>query len=161
MTTMVILDFLSLHHLDAKKIKVNILSMCVTHRLGGTSADLLEDDTVSVYELLYGMMLPSGNDAAQALAIYFGHLQILINTKTGTSNSDANINLGEYEKPFEEEKEEVIIESNEDLEESKFNNNIDSLEELKVSLETGQSQNSAQKQEENIEEEKQFEASSK
>ena len=79
-TALVILDFLSLHGLDPKKIKVNILSCCVTSRLGGTSAELLDNDTMTVFELLHGMMLPSGNDAAQALAIYFGHLKILMAT---------------------------------------------------------------------------------
>lgn len=65
MTTMVIIDdFLGKYKLDPKKIKVNILSCCVTSRLGGTSADLIENDTLTVYELLHGMMLPSGNDAA-------------------------------------------------------------------------------------------------
>ena len=38
----------------------------------GTSADLREGDVLTVKDLLYGMMLPSGNDAAHALAIYFG-----------------------------------------------------------------------------------------
>lgn len=38
----------------------------------GTSADLLEGDTLSIWQLLYGLMLPSGNDAALALAEYFG-----------------------------------------------------------------------------------------
>lgn len=79
-TTLVILDFMSRYGLDSRKVTVNILGCCVTHRLGGTSADLLEGDTLTVYELLHGMMLPSGNDAAQALAIYFGHMQILIKT---------------------------------------------------------------------------------
>lgn len=46
-------------------------------QMEGTSACLLEDDSLSVHDLLYGMMLPSGNDAAQALAIYFG--QLLLN----------------------------------------------------------------------------------
>lgn len=40
----------------------------------GTSACLKEDDSLSIMHLMYGMMLPSGNDAAQALATYFGHL---------------------------------------------------------------------------------------
>lgn len=40
----------------------------------GTSAQLLSDDLLTVEELLYGMMLPSGNDAAQSLAMYFGVL---------------------------------------------------------------------------------------
>ena len=38
----------------------------------GTTAKLQNNDTLTVEELMYGMMLPSGNDAAQALAIYFG-----------------------------------------------------------------------------------------
>jgi hypothetical protein len=40
--------------------------------LMGTKAELIIGDLMSVEELLYGMMLPSGNDAAQSLAIYFG-----------------------------------------------------------------------------------------
>jgi len=42
--------------------------------INGTSAFLLPCDTLTVTELLHGMMLPSGNDAAQALAIHFGLL---------------------------------------------------------------------------------------
>jgi D-alanyl-D-alanine carboxypeptidase len=38
----------------------------------GTSANLEENDTMSLEQLLYAMMLPSGNDAAYALADYFG-----------------------------------------------------------------------------------------
>jgi serine-type D-Ala-D-Ala carboxypeptidase (penicillin-binding protein 5/6) len=40
----------------------------------GTSADLRYGDTLSVLDLMYGLMLPSGNDAAIALAEYFGSL---------------------------------------------------------------------------------------
>ena len=38
----------------------------------GTSANLEYGDSLSVHHLLYGLMLPSGNDAAVALAEYFG-----------------------------------------------------------------------------------------
>jgi D-alanyl-D-alanine carboxypeptidase len=38
----------------------------------GTSADLVEGDTLTILQLLYGLMLPSGNDAGVALAEYFG-----------------------------------------------------------------------------------------
>jgi D-alanyl-D-alanine carboxypeptidase len=41
-------------------------------QLEGTSAKLLEGDSLSIMNLIYGMMLPSGNDAAQTLGIYFG-----------------------------------------------------------------------------------------
>ena len=38
----------------------------------GTSAVLRLGDQLSVLDLLHGMMLPSGNDAAVALAQFFG-----------------------------------------------------------------------------------------
>ena len=41
-------------------------------RIQGTSAELIEGDTLEVRELMYGMMLPSGNDAAVALGSHFG-----------------------------------------------------------------------------------------
>lgn len=34
----------------------------------GTSAELQTGDILSIYDLLFGLMLPSGNDAAIALA---------------------------------------------------------------------------------------------
>ena len=38
----------------------------------GTSANLRPGDVFTVEQLLYGLLLPSGNDAAYALASYFG-----------------------------------------------------------------------------------------
>lgn len=38
----------------------------------GTSAELTKGDSFTIEELLYGLMLPSGNDAATAFAEYFG-----------------------------------------------------------------------------------------
>lgn len=40
----------------------------------GTCANLQAGDVLTVDQLLYGLMLPSGNDAAFALAQYFGKL---------------------------------------------------------------------------------------
>ena len=40
----------------------------------GTSAELLEGDTLQIWQILHGLMLPSGNDAAHTLAEYFGGL---------------------------------------------------------------------------------------
>ena len=40
----------------------------------GTVADLVEGDTFTIHDMLYALMLPSGNDAAIALAEYFGQL---------------------------------------------------------------------------------------
>ena len=42
----------------------------------GTTASLKENDTLTYNELMYGMMLPSGNDAAFMLAFKLG--QVLI-----------------------------------------------------------------------------------
>ena len=41
-------------------------------RLIGTSAKLQEGDKLTLNDLMYGMMLPSGNDAAWTLAEFFG-----------------------------------------------------------------------------------------
>jgi len=40
----------------------------------GTSAELAEGDTLTIKQLMYGLMLPSGNDAAHCLAEYFGEM---------------------------------------------------------------------------------------
>lgn len=37
----------------------------------GTSAKLKYGDTLSVYDMLFALMLPSGNDAAYALAVNY------------------------------------------------------------------------------------------
>ena len=41
--------------------------------ISGTSAECYPGDIYSIRQLLYGMMLPSGNDAALALAKWAGH----------------------------------------------------------------------------------------
>lgn len=46
----------------------------VASDIRGTCANLESGDTLSVENLLYGLMLPSGNDAAFALAQHFGKL---------------------------------------------------------------------------------------
>lgn len=40
--------------------------------IGGSTAYLVEGDALSMQDMLYAMMLPSGNDAATALAEYYG-----------------------------------------------------------------------------------------
>jgi D-alanyl-D-alanine carboxypeptidase len=40
----------------------------------GTSAKLVEGSFIKLYDLLYGTMLPSGNDAAYLVAEMFGLL---------------------------------------------------------------------------------------
>ena len=41
-------------------------------KVGGTTADLKESDILTLEQLFYAMMLPSGNDAAFTLGEYFG-----------------------------------------------------------------------------------------
>ena len=43
---------------------------------GGTTAYLTEGDTLSILNMLHAMLLPSGNDAAYAIAYHFGCLLI-------------------------------------------------------------------------------------
>jgi len=79
MTFWVVLNIVEMHNLNPDSIRVKIL----THSAewGGTSAKLLAGDYLSVTELFYGMMLPSGNDAAQSLAIFFGRFLLAIQNK--------------------------------------------------------------------------------
>ncbi|CAK62493.1 unnamed protein product (macronuclear) [Paramecium tetraurelia] len=46
----------------------------IATQIGGTSAFLRRDDTLSLEELLYALMLPSGNDAAISIALHFGSI---------------------------------------------------------------------------------------
>lgn len=64
MTAHVVLDLLVKFGLDWNKVIVNVLTSSTTPMLGGTSAQLLPGDKLCVRELMFAMMLPSGNDAA-------------------------------------------------------------------------------------------------
>lgn len=59
-----------------KRFKMNPKKQMVTvsryaSSIAGTTAKLKEGDILSVYDLLHGVMLPSGNDAATALSEHF------------------------------------------------------------------------------------------
>lgn len=59
-----------------KRFKINPKTTMVSvskyaSSVGGTTARLKEGDVLSIYDLLHGVMLPSGNDAATALAEHF------------------------------------------------------------------------------------------
>ena len=74
MTFWVVIGLCEQYHINIEKTDIWILSPCAN--VGGTSACLLAGDKMSILELLYGMMLPSGNDAAQSLAVYFGNYML-------------------------------------------------------------------------------------
>lgn len=90
MTFVVILDLIDKYYINIDNTEVNILTRSTTPILGGTSADLLAGDKLTIRELLYGMMLPSGNDAAESLAIYFGSYILKKDRPTGPKRNEMN-----------------------------------------------------------------------
>jgi D-alanyl-D-alanine carboxypeptidase (penicillin-binding protein 5/6) len=44
------------------------------HDIGGTSASIKKGEIYNIEQLLYGLMLPSGNDASLAIAVWGGKL---------------------------------------------------------------------------------------
>ncbi len=70
MTCYAVLKFLERHNLDPKKI--TYVTSNYSSSVSGTSANLEKGDIICVYDLMYGLMLPSGNDAALALSEIFG-----------------------------------------------------------------------------------------
>lgn len=66
MSAYVVIALCKLFKLNIKKTEVIISPIASDIR--GTSANLETGDILTVEQLLYGMMLPSGNDAAFALA---------------------------------------------------------------------------------------------
>eukprot|EP00350_Pseudokeronopsis_sp_OXSARD2_P013960 CAMPEP_0170541710 /NCGR_PEP_ID=MMETSP0211-20121228/1373_1 /TAXON_ID=311385 /ORGANISM="Pseudokeronopsis sp., Strain OXSARD2" /LENGTH=73 /DNA_ID=CAMNT_0010844545 /DNA_START=657 /DNA_END=878 /DNA_ORIENTATION=- len=72
MTLYTTLKLLEEFKIDPKKEMVKVSD--IAHQINGTSANLREGDLISVYHLFFGLMLPSGNDAAWALAEHFGPL---------------------------------------------------------------------------------------
>ena len=57
---------------DLKVLEKVITFSAAADKTIGSTADVREGEQVSVGELLYGLLLPSGNDAATALAEHFG-----------------------------------------------------------------------------------------
>lgn len=53
----------------------------------GTSANLRIDEEFLIIDLLYGLLLPSGNDAGVALAQYFGKFLSFKFTKDNDINN--------------------------------------------------------------------------
>ena len=62
----------SLLAIESGKLQSEIIVSGEMLKVEGTSMGLVENDSVSLEELVYGMMLASGNDAANATAIFLG-----------------------------------------------------------------------------------------
>ena len=54
--------------LDFEEVKVGNFEQ----NIGGTSANIKKGEIYTVMQLLYGLMLPSGNDASLAIAVWAG-----------------------------------------------------------------------------------------
>jgi len=74
MTALCVLNLIDKYECASKYASMNTLIKIIrpVSRIQGTSAELIEGDTLSVRDLMYGMMLPSGNDASVALGTHFG-----------------------------------------------------------------------------------------
>lgn len=66
MTAFVVLQVIRKIKLDPKKTLLQTSRFAAS--IIGTSARLRNGDILSVWDLLHGLMLPSGNDAATSLA---------------------------------------------------------------------------------------------
>mmetsp|Transcript_1840 Transcript_1840/g.1729 ORF Transcript_1840/g.1729 Transcript_1840/m.1729 type:complete len:197 (-) Transcript_1840:488-1078(-) len=71
MTCLVTILLLKKLKMDSDKTYLNVSKTAAS--MVGTSASLKQGDIISITDLLYGLMLPSGNDAAYCLAERFGH----------------------------------------------------------------------------------------
>jgi len=76
--------------LISKKLKIDLKNTFImiskrSSHTCGTSAFLIENLQISIYDILHGLLLPSGNDAAVALAEFFGYSSLCHIQKKGHS----------------------------------------------------------------------------
>ena len=97
MTAFLVIQIARRIKLDMKKtvFKVSKTSAWI----GGTTAKLRTGDVLSVWDLLHGLMLPSGNDAAVWLSENFGEylyeVSLLRSKTTNATNNANNTNTNE------------------------------------------------------------------
>jgi D-alanyl-D-alanine carboxypeptidase (penicillin-binding protein 5/6) len=72
MTCILALDLGKKYSIDLSKELVTI--GIFEQNIGGTSAKIQKGEIYSIEQLLYGLMLPSGNDASLAIAVWGGKL---------------------------------------------------------------------------------------
>jgi D-alanyl-D-alanine carboxypeptidase (penicillin-binding protein 5/6) len=70
MTCFVVLNLIDRFKMDERKEMIEVTESAA--ETSGTTAELKLGDMLSVWDMLHGLMLPSGNDAAMALAEHFG-----------------------------------------------------------------------------------------
>ena len=72
MTVYTVIDLARLYKIKLNQTKITVCG--VGSNIRGTTAKLKKGDILTAEELLYGCLLPSGNDAAFVLAKHFGRL---------------------------------------------------------------------------------------
>ena len=70
MTAYTALNICSMYNIKIREHTVSINKSSAY--MNGTTAGLKIDEEILIIDLLYGLLLPSGNDSAIALAQYFG-----------------------------------------------------------------------------------------
>ena len=85
MTLFVVIQIIRKIKLNAEKTMLQVSKNAAT--VGGTSAKLKTGDVLSIWDLLHGLMLPSGNDAGIVMAEHFG--QYLFEVATRYKNNKA------------------------------------------------------------------------
>ena len=93
-TAITAIDFLSRYQWDPARVKYEVKKTSTL--IGGTTAQLKEGQICTLLDLLYGMMLPSGNDAAIAMSEAIG-LLTFIKGKGRNINPEAD---AEWFKPY-------------------------------------------------------------
>ena len=95
MTFYTVICIMDEYKIDPKKTLIAVSRMGSS--VSGTTAELREGDVLSLYQLFYAMMLPSGNDAAFTLGEYFG--EFIRTEKYNFKHSDkifGNIHLSPF-----------------------------------------------------------------
>lgn len=89
MTCFVVIQIIRKIRLNAQRTYLQVSKNAAT--CGGTSAKLRTGDVLSVWDLLHGLMLPSGNDAAITLAEHFGQYLFEVATRYKNSKAGAQV----------------------------------------------------------------------
>jgi len=77
--------------------KVYMRASYYASKIHGTTAYIKEGLRYSIYDLLVGLMLPSGNDASLVLAENFGRFLILESSRNSTIKLKDNMEIDSYD----------------------------------------------------------------
>ena len=88
MTCFVVIQIIRKIKLNAEKTMLQVSKNAAT--VGGTSAKLKTGDVLSIWDLLHGLMLPSGNDAGICLAEHFGQYLYEVATRYKNNKNPNN-----------------------------------------------------------------------